>query len=487
MNYILRFVCAAVLAAPGLARAESHTETSSGAASMPAEAPAAEVPAAAMPKAEPAPKAVEAPPKAEKKAEPEAKKPMWPGKLQLNLTDDGKSWVRFLSWHQLWGRYTQMNPGTTVDGRALNDQLDAGIRRSRFILLSRFADRATMMFHVGINNQTFNNARKPQVYIHDVWADFDVVKKYFTVGTGLHYWNGVSRMSNWSTITFLALDAPIFNWPNIERTDQFARQLGVYFKGKIDKLDYRVAVNRPFQTGDPNLANFAEGVNYNPTNGSPSVQGYFMYQFWDQEANTVPYLTGTYIGKKRVFNLGTGFYYHPKQMRERRAGMEDELHDGLVVAGDVFLDMPLGEKAENGAITAYATYYYMDFGPDFVRNVGIMNLGDTGSGTTLNGAGNAFTILGTGHQVYAQVGYLVPMDLMGAKLQPFVTTQLSIFDGRDQAAVTPEVGANLFISGHQAKVTAMYRARPVFEIGDSGDSEVSTYRSEVIVQTQLFF
>lgn len=422
-------------------------------------------------------------------------------KMQFNFTEDGKNFIRFLTWHQIWGRYTQMNPGTAVDGRALEHQLDPGIRRSRFLLFGRVADRLTLVFHFGINNQTFNNMRKPQLYVHDVWLDFDVVPGYLGVGGGLHYWNGISRMTNWSTIKFLSLDAPISNWPTIEITDQFARQMGVFFKGKVDKLDYRFALNRPFQTGSTDLSTFGEGLGYNPTNGSPALAGYMMYQFWDQEGNLLPYLVGTYIGTKRVFNIGAGFYYHPNQMRQRTAiegqvfdaanpaTFDEALHDGLVLSGDVFLDLPFGEKAENGAITAYLAYYYLDFGPDYVRNVGIMNIGrpDGSSALTLNGPGNGFPIIGTGHQVYMQAGYLLPFTLMGTKLQPYVTTQVSAFEGRDAIAVTPEVGANWFIHGHNAKLTLMYRARPIFALDDNGESTVDSYGSEAILQAQLFY
>jgi hypothetical protein len=33
-----------------------------------------------------------------------------------------------------------------------------------------------------------------------------------------------------STLNFLTIDAPIFNWPLIENSDQFARQMGLFAK-----------------------------------------------------------------------------------------------------------------------------------------------------------------------------------------------------------------------------------------------------------------
>ena len=51
----------------------------------------------------------------------------------------------------------------------------------------------------------------------------------------------------------MSLDLPIMNWPLIEREDQFARQLGIYAKGKFGLFDYRIAVTRPFTAFDVSL------------------------------------------------------------------------------------------------------------------------------------------------------------------------------------------------------------------------------------------
>lgn len=402
-------------------------------------------------------------------------------KMQFNFTEDGKNYIRLITWHQIWGRYIQNNPGTLVSGRALDHQADVGIRRSRFLMFGRVADRLTLVFHFGINNQTFNNGKKPQLYVHDLWTEFDLAPTYLSIGAGLHYWNGISRMTNWSTIRFLTLDAPILNWPTIEQTDQFARQLGVYIKGKVDKLDYRLAINRPFNAGTAPVPGAA--ANYNPGNNSPALAGYAFWQFMDEESNLLPYLTGTYIGEKSVFNVGAGFYWHPKAMVTVDDMMQTTSYDQLALAADVFFDAPLGEGA--GAVTAYATYYYLDFGPDNLRNIGIMNLG-TG-GASLNGAGNAYPVIGTGHHVYAQAGYVLPFDLDGTKLQPYAAAQLSKFEARDSLAIIPEAGFNWFIHGHNAKVSFLYRARPVFTVDTDAKRTVDGYRSEAILQTQFFY
>ena len=51
-----------------------------------------------------------------------------------------------------------------------------------------------------------------------------------------------------STLNFLTVDSPIFTWPLIDNSDQFARQMGMFAKGKYGKFEYRFSLNKPFAT-----------------------------------------------------------------------------------------------------------------------------------------------------------------------------------------------------------------------------------------------
>ncbi|MCA9517611.1 MAG: hypothetical protein KC635_21875, partial [Myxococcales bacterium] len=159
--------------------------------------------------------------------------------LKIDLTDDGTQWVRVINWVQVWARAMELNPGSTVQGEAEDWALDVGLRRARFMVQSQLGPRLSLLFHFGVDNQTFNSERHPQLYVHDAWAEVEAVPKALALGAGLLYWNGVSRMTNASTISMLALDAPILNWFEIEKADQFGRQLGLYAKGKLGLFDYR--------------------------------------------------------------------------------------------------------------------------------------------------------------------------------------------------------------------------------------------------------
>jgi len=452
--------------------------------------------------AEPPPPEVSAPPPSEKPSEPPPpaaeEKPTDPAQLY----DGGVKWtfgarqqnsLRLLTWHQIWARYTQMNPGSQVQGVDKEHQFDIGIRRSRFLFLGQFAGRFLILTHIGINNQTFNNARKPQIFVHEAVGEVRVFKEYLYFGAGLHYWHGISRMTNASTISFLGLDAPILNWPTIERSDQFARKLGFYAKGKVGLFDYRFAVNKPFSLGtgaEEELPTTAVAVE-NPRANTIGTAGYFMLQFLDQESNVLPYTTGTYLGTKRVANLGVGFQWENDGVWWLDGEGDVQTQDTAQVGVDVFVDMPMPK--ETGALTFYGVYYWHFFGPDYVRMVGIMNLA-TG-GNTLNGAGNAYPTMGSGHHVYAQIGYMLPFRNMGVnRLQPYFSGQLSVFEAFDRPGVAadeftfiPEVGLNWHLLGHYFKLTAAYRNRPVYSASDEGYATVSARLSEFIFQTQVAF
>jgi hypothetical protein len=415
-------------------------------------------------------------------------------KLQVSLNDDGTLYFRFAMWLQVWTRAIQLNPGTTVLGHDNAWYGDVGLRRARFLAFGKIAPRTFLLMHIGINNQTFRrdgNGFKQQVFFHDAWVEFEAEKKgHLSLGAGLLYWNGVSRMTNASTITFMSLDSPIFTWPTIEATDQFARQLGLYAKGKAGLFDYRVAVVRPVARAnyDPTAPPTPTATgNYNPTANTFGFSGYFQFQFLDIESNVLPYMVGTYIGAKKVFNWGFGGHAQPKgiwYLGDPADPASVRKRALYIVSTDLFLDIPF--KTENGgAATWYGAYYYTDFGPNNLRNVGIMSPADAGSGTSANGGGNAYTMLGTGHSGYSELGFLMPGSVgdVGAQFQLYVNTQLSKWEAYQDIMAHFGVGLNAFIHKHNAKVTLEYRNRPIFNA--SGNVE-NRKGNSFVLQLHLF-
>lgn len=292
-----------------------------------------------------------------------------------------------------------------------------------------------------------------------------------------------------STLNFLAIDAPIFNWPLIEISDQFARQIGLFAKGKYNHFEYRLSINKPYSTNQtavnvPN-ATLAKAVdNNNPTQWSKA--GYFEYQIFDKLSNLLPYKVGTYLGTKKIFNLGGGFYYSPKGTQTSVNGIKEE-HPINLLALDAFLDMPIGEKDKKMAITVYSVFYNYDFGPKYLRNIGIMNEGIADPSFTgtpaLAGAGNLQPTIGTGNIWYTQAGVLLPNNNPKPKvrIQPFGAFTYKNFEALDKASNQFDIGANFFLDGHNAKITTQYSTRPVYS-----SLNKSTSKGEFILQLQIY-
>ncbi len=406
--------------------------------------------------------------------------------IVLRLNDDGTKYLRLILWHQMWVRSTENNPGTTgFSGEPAANSFDIGLRRSRILAVAQVSPRFLILTHFGINNHTFANGganntgnKKPGLFIHDAWTEYAVINEKLHLGAGLHYWNGISRLTNTSTLNMMTLDAPIFNWPTIELTDQFARQYGIYAKGKLGKLDYRMALNKPFAAGSEPV----EGRATNKLNDNPALQGYFNFQFLDQESNQLPFMVGTYLGAKEIFNIGLGFHHHAKATASLNQGTE-KIHDILLLGADVFYEKPLGKFA----ISAYSTFYSYNFGPNYIRNVGIMNTGQMPSDNSasyevmgFNGPGNAQPAIGTGTISYTQLGILLPRFKNETQLMPYLTYSKKNFEIFRQGSNQYDLGINYFINGHNAKITAQYGTRPLYNrslqwSGNAGEFTIQTH------------
>ncbi|WP_052732230.1 hypothetical protein [Hymenobacter terrenus] len=459
--------------------------------------------------------------------------------MKVNLSPDGSKYLRFYTWHQIWTRYTENNSNTErAPGKLQSDQIDFAIRRSRLIVLSQLNPRFLIYTHIGINNQTAvsggvapaTDAKKPQLFIHEAVVEYKI-NKYLSLGAGMHYQNGLSRLTRASTLNFLTMDAPLTNWPTIEAIDQFARGIGAYAKGRVSRLDYAFSVNESLLTNQTGAfstvlglgaTNAATGTNtgrnvaeYNPQGTSHIYQGYLSWEFLELESNFIPFNVGSYLGTKRVFNLGGGFFYNADGMVSRSsssvisgtgiaeltaAGLTSynrfptEKHDIGLWSLDAFFDTPIN-KETGTAFTAYAVYYNFDMGPNHVRFIGASN---PGYGTNAR-RGNAVPHSGTGQVGFVEAGYLLPKNLLGPKMrvQPYASYLLAGYEGlrtadNEQKNVNiADVGANFYLDGHNAKFTINYRHRPDFSLPTGTPSTVTAptdvrYRPEITLQTQIF-
>ncbi|WP_298505855.1 hypothetical protein [uncultured Maribacter sp.] len=374
---------------------------------------------------------------------------------RLNFDDDGTKYLRIIAWGQFWGQYNENVPDET-------QKFSTSIRRARVLMWTKFSDKFSLVTHFGLNSLNGNNqsplgsqgenADASQLFFNDFWGEWKIADNFYA-GAGLHYWNGISRLNNQSTLNLLTLDNNRSSWATIGLSDQFARHIGIYSKGKIGKLQYRVAIN---QAGKNSLGTFDgtatayKGVDILGTADAGKVyQGYFDYNFMDEESNALPYKVGTYMGAKKVFNIGAGFFSHPNGA-VKADGTGDNVN---IFAADVFYDAPVG--ANGSAITAYATYQSNDYGEDFV-------LGP----------------YATGNMLYAHFGYLLPGEKTKTRFQPYVAASSRAVDAIDDNATQFKLGANLFFTGHHSKLSLDYTNS---KVGDGDAAGVLTLQAMIFL------
>jgi len=410
------------------------------------------------------------------------------GKLWLN--EDGSNYFKLTLTSQVWIRNTDMNPGTTINGFAKDNFTDIGIRRARMQAFGQIADRVFIYAQVGMNNFNYSADRKAGFFIHDITGEYEVVRKHLSLGAGLTAWNGLVRYAAPSVGSIMGIDAPLFEQTTNDATDQFLRKLSLYAKGKFGKLDYRVVMSSPMS--------ITKSAGYTPTIGSNATfspkppkmqwQGYFQWQFLDEEANTTPYMTGTYLGTKKVFNIGAGFQYQPDAMW-RTGHNNDTVEQAMQhFAVDAYYDAPLN-AATGSAISAYAAYINFNYGNGFIRNQATMN---PGNGTTrtdiLNGSGNGYPSFGTGNLLYGQVGYKFKNELIGkTTLMPYASLQYAHYDRLQDNMAFWDTGVNWLLKGHTSKLTFAYQSRPIYQVMPGNLlAEAVDRKGSFLVQYQVF-
>jgi hypothetical protein len=430
--------------------------------------------------------------------------------LKYSLNESGSHYFQVTFLNQVWVRSNQSNPGTQVQQENRDNTFDIGLRRTRIQMFGQITDRVFLYLQFGQNNfNAFYNYtdagglnRKNAPFFHDAVGEYRVSKHgELKIGGGMTIVNGLSRFSQPSVGTIMTLDVPVFAQATVDQTDEFSRKLSIYAKGQIGKhIDYRLVVSDPFpiqSNGNPPPA-----LNTNATfalkGHHQQFQGYLVWQFFEQEPHATPgYETGTYLGKRKIFNIAAGAITQAKAMwyKETTATPDSlaKFQDMTLLCIESFLDMPLN-KERGTAVSAYAGFFNLDYGRNYLRYNGIMN---PGTGLAKNSTsypsgsqGNAFPMFGSGQVFYTQVGYLLPRSLLGEKggqLLPYASWMHGNYDrlGGKQMDVI-RGGMNWLIKGHSSKLTLDYENRPTFTLDAQGQFQTGTRRGCLTLQYQIF-
>lgn len=415
--------------------------------------------------------------------------------LKIYLNDDSTRYVQGTGLAQIWARYNDNNPGSTIYGTPKKETFDVGLRRVRYQVMGQVTKKVFFYTQFGINSFNSLSARKPGLFLHDVTAEYKVFKNYITLGSGLNGWNGTCRYTSSGVGNILGMDLPTIEESTNDINDQFVRKLGVFAKGQIGGLDYRFAAANPFpiQNALTTVAALSSNNSATFSTKAPEMQyqGYVKWQFFDKESNLLPYSAGSYLGKKRVLNVGGGFTYQKDAMWYRNANMDTISTPMKQFAVDVFYDSYLNKDKQN-AITAYAAYLNYDFGPNYIRNAGAMNTANgTVGAASYNGAGNSAPLVGTGQVVYAQAAYLFKKDLFGKNgtIQPYISSSYAMYQKLKDPVLIYDIGLNWIIAGQNSKISLDYQSRPIFNADIKGDlhETKNARRGQVVLQYQISF
>lgn len=405
---------------------------------------------------------------------------------KLYLNDTGTNYVKFTFMTQAWVRSADYNPGTTINGYAKNSGTDISIRRYRIQMYGQLTDRVFAYSQFGENN--FNNIadRKLGFFVHDAFGEYAIDLRALSLGAGLSGYNGLTRYASSAVGGIMGLDLPLYQEPTNDVTDQFGRKLSVYAKGKLRKLDYRISMAQPMAIQKSASYNATVGQNSSFSQKPPKMQynAYVAYQFLDEELNMVPYATGSYYGKKTVFNIGAGLMYQKDAMWHLNNTATDTINSNMLhFAGDIYYDAPIGSKGQS--ISLYGAYTHYDFGKNYIRNTAPVNPSNgSNNGTILNGSGIGYPAFGTGNTFYIQAGYKFKENLIGkTTLMPYVSVQHANYDRLNDSMNYYDAGVNWLLAGNVSKFTVAYQNRPVFNT--SGDR--ITTKSAIVAQYQVLF
>ena len=411
-------------------------------------------------------------------------------KIKFYLKKDSSAHLQLSGLGQIWVRYNESNPGSTVYGTPKDHTFDIVLRRWSFSIHGNITKKLSYYTHFGQHNFSYLAKKYRGAFFHDAFMEYKIKKEQFILGGGLSGWNGLSRYASPSIGSLLALDAPLYQQITNGINDQFLRKLSIHAKGILGKLNYRVALTTPMA--------IQTSANYNPkvaqnvssfSSEAPNLQyqAYVMYHFKETENNTTPYTKGTYLGNKSVINIGAGTIYQKDAMWHLN-GANDTVSTNLLALGvDFYFDQPLNE---NTALTIYSAYHYFDFGKNYIKNIGVMNPANGNSrANVVNGAGDAYPALGTGHSYYTQIGYLFKaINEENAGVQPYLVAHVGDYQALDDLMATYHVGVNyLFHGTHGSKLSLEVQNRPVFGTQSNGDNKVDYRMNMVVLQMQLAF
>ena len=391
--------------------------------------------------------------------------------------DTETRYVGFAASGQVWGRYTRLNPGSVVNGREQESAYDLTIRRYRMKIYGQYSSKIAYTLSFGNNNLNAAKKEHGAPKLLDAYATFNW-NKSISVGMGKSAWTGLSRYAAPATSSALGADIQFIAMPFINYADDLLRKLSVFVAGQKGKLDYRVALAKPYVPS--RVSSLTEEVaQIAPYASDYQLSSYVKLQFRDRETQKSPFVAATYLGDKDILNIGIGMFYQPKATCSL-VNTDTSYYSARSFAVDLFYEHPVLQKT---VLTFYTAYFHHELGPNFVRQVGANNPAeDYSTSAFINGKGNSALVTGTGHIYFFQGGVLRRFNRKG--IQVYGSCANSSLEALDRSITQWETGINYLLDGHRSKFTLGYQNWPlVKKVNDQGS--VHERRYAIIVQYQF--
>ena len=221
--------------------------------------------------------------------------------------------------------------------------------------------------------------------------------------------------------------------------------------------------------------------------------------FKDIAAGKLPYEIGLCMDGQELFNIGAGFYNHPQSTYTLDPGTGSDsvkLYNQTVFGLDIFYNHAVGNKGY--LVNAYALFQHMNYGKNYLRNIGVFNtssvignegqLGSEYANRSVMGAGNVQPTLGTGNILYGQFGLKLPTFENGSAFMPYITGTYKAFEAIDEPSMQYDLGLNYFINKHNAKITLQYGTRPIYKYDSSRENGIvqNGLKGQITLQTHLW-
>lgn len=403
------------------------------------------------------------------------------------LNEQHSRYISFSGYAELWARYAQLNPRSMINNDAKSEVSDLSLRRVRVKMTYKPTEKLMFVLQGGTTNVNVTAKGSNYFDLLDAYAEYSFNDK-LAFGAGRSTWRGLSRFTT-GPLNTLLYDLPAYATSNAGATDYTVRELSAYIKGQLGKFDYRLVVADPYTMATaepkPNVSTFSKNSPHK------DFSGYFRYAFLDTENISTPFNSGTYVGKKNVLSLGAGFDYIHNALWHQDAAKNTVNDDMKSFAVDLFYDAPLN-KEKGTSVSAYAMAMHNDYGPNYVRYVGTNNPATSvdASMASLNGAGNAMPVIGTGNTYYLQFGGTLPYlnkERKNLQLQPAVGVQLSDLKGLHDNAVIYDAGISLLMNGMSSRFTFNAQNRPVFTPDAANNAVVSDRKWQFVLKYRIDF